>query len=606
MNKRSGYLHYWPTALLVFFATDFALAVEQRLKVEGVWSEDRLTVYKISQRDPSKNPRRIRVTGQILSIDQENRRLRVGPVWMNWRSTEQAQLDGIAAGNTVEIDANLMNALGQNQNFIISRIETGNIDSPDSIEIIGTVTGAQRYRSMNRIDLAGIPTWAPTRLYSNGRARTRRLGDRRPTDQFTIQLGDAELIVGGEVELSSSYEGDQNLDKDDDDDLFSFQEELQVDLFLSLNEGVSAYLELKAELGQEYATPWSRVASDNEFKRGQSWIYFDHPFDWPIGLQLGRQNFAEQREWWWDDDLDAIRFFFGSDSLGFDAGIAQEIAREDLRADDIDPEEEDIFRFLSSARWKASSAAEFGLFFLHHDDRSSRFSSGMTVDNRREDDVDAQLDWFGARLAGDFDVGHVSEIEYWFDSAIVRGDELVYDFDDFDSSRSIVTATDERSRSGWGVDIGTSIKFDNRFEPTLTLGYAFDDGDFRQTGLDDNNNRFNGVNRFRYYGELVRPELSNVRITTLALGLRFFEKSSLELIHHTYRQKNASSEHSLRIDADSNGLSTSLGTELNFVAGFREWKHWDIEVVGAYFSPGSAFTLSDPAWLIELEVSYNY
>ena len=156
------------------------------------------------------------------------------------------------------------------------------------------------------------------------------------------------------------------------------------------------------------------------------------------------------------------------------------------------------------------------------------------------------------------------------------------------------------------MDIGTSIKFDSRFEPTFTLGYAFDDGDFRQTGLDDNNNRFNGVNRFRYYGELARPELANIRITTLAFGLRFFDKSSLELIHHTYRQKNASREHSLRIDADSNGLSTSLGTELDIVAGFREWTHWDFEIGGSYFSPGSAFTSNDPAWLMELEVSYNY
>ena len=50
------------------------------------------------------------------------------------------------------------------------------------------------------------------------------------------------------------------------------------------------------------------------------------------------------------------------------------------------------------------------------------------------------------------------------------------------------------------------------------MGWAWGSGDqepqsgnngtFRQTGFQDNNDKWSGVTSFRYYGELVDPELS--------------------------------------------------------------------------------------------------
>lgn len=57
----------------------------------------------------------------------------------------------------------------------------------------------------------------------------------------------------------------------------------------------------------------------------------------------------------------------------------------------------------------------------------------------------------------------------------------------------------------------------------------------RQTGLQDNNGEFFGVDCFRYYGELLRPELSKLQITTLALGFRMLTNSSIEFVYHTDR-----------------------------------------------------------------------
>ena len=62
---------------------------------------------------------------------------------------------------------------------------------------------------------------------------------------------------------------------------------------------------------------------------------------------------------------------------------------------------------------------------------------------------------------------------------------------------------------------------------------------FRQTGIQDNNDKFGGVTSFKYYGELLEPELSNLHILTAGIGRRFGRRMSLDLIYHNYRQDEA-------------------------------------------------------------------
>ena len=49
-----------------------------------------------------------------------------------------------------------------------------------------------------------------------------------------------------------------------------------------------------------------------------------------------------------------------------------------------------------------------------------------------------------------------------------------------------------------------------------------------------------GVTCFKYYGELLDPELSNLAVATLGLGLRPTEWSSIDLVAYHYRQATAS------------------------------------------------------------------
>ena len=97
---------------------------------------------------------------------------------------------------------------------------------------------------------------------------------------------------------------------------------------------------------------------------------------------------------------------------------------------------------------------------------------------------------------------------------------------------------------GIGFDLGATYQFDLPLKPSVAVGYAFGTGtadpkglvdkSFRQTGLQENEDRFHGVTSFKYYGELFDPELSNLMIFTGGIGIRPTRNSSIDLVYHYY------------------------------------------------------------------------
>ena len=153
----------------------------------------------------------------------------------------------------------------------------------------------------------------------------------------------------------------------------------------------------------------------------------------------------------------------------------------------------------------------------------------------------------------------------------------------------------------------------------LTLGFAFGTGDrnpddgtdgaFRQTGLQDNEWDFGGATDFKYYGEVLDPELSNLAILTAGVGIRPSDKFSLDLVYHHYLQHRASA--SLRnagIDAEPSGRSRRLGSAIDLIVGLQEiWDHLDARLAVGYFLPGAAFPESSGgAWVVSAEVQFRF
>ncbi len=174
----------------------------------------------------------------------------------------------------------------------------------------------------------------------------------------------------------------------------------------------------------------------------------------------------------------------------------------------------------------------------------------------------------------------------------------------------------DRSIRAFAVDLGGVWDW----RPTLSViaGYAYGSGDrenervdrrFRQTGLQLNNGWIGqGGVKLKYYGELSKPELSNIAIGTLGVRWNAGRHRSLELLYHSYRQAQRSTTfYGYGLSASPNGVSRQMGDELDLVIGYQPWEGLKLELNLAHFRPGSAFDdASEPLNLVYVEARYRF
>jgi alginate production protein len=232
---------------------------------------------------------------------------------------------------------------------------------------------------------------------------------------------------------------------------------------------------------------------------------------------------------------------------------------------------------------------------------------GHVVHREREDESDARLGWLGARLMGVWDLRTRGILGYWLDTALVRGEERLVEFDELSGSRSLAEELTRRDVRGWALDAGLNWILPVALEPRLFTGYAFGSGDrepeqgadrsFRQTALHANEAGFGGVERFAHYGVLLDPELSNLHVFTIGAGLSLLRSSSLDLIYHHYRlAEPASFLREAGVEATLTGEHRDLGHELDLVLALEEWERLELEVIGSVLLPGRAFGSDRGEW----------
>lgn len=289
-------------------------------------------------------------------------------------------------------------------------------------------------------------------------------------------------------------------------------------------------------------------------------------------LQIGRQRFIDSRRWLFNQSMDAAR-------LGYEYGnVSLELSASS----------QDLFQggsfinYYSYLDYKFGKRNHVGLFALYQDEQH--------VDK-------TQPIFFGLQSEGRI----LNHLKYWVQTAIVRGT---------DSSQRI---------RGEAIDVGLTQVFGGAMEPSITIGYAFGTGDgnsndnvdtsFRQTGFQGNSDKFNGVARFKYYGEVLDPKLSNLMIFTGGVGVRPGEKTSFDLVYHYYLQQYASPSISgSDLTTDPSGLSKEIGSEVDLIAGYQEIAALQTKFVLGYFLPGRAFaeTSRDGAFLASILFRYNF
>lgn len=329
-------------------------------------------------------------------------------------------------------------------------------------------------------------------------------------------------------------------------------------------------------------------------------------------LRLGRTEFDSGSEWWlwWDEELDAIRLDSSLDDFEVVLGLAQEQARESTGVDFIDPEFDEVRRLLLDVGWEFADDHSLHLYYLDQKDGSGAYTVGEFEDNDRIDEGDGDLAWSGIAYLGEFAFEDLGDLEVELHAARVSGDETVYEFDDPVGGRAEVTGRERRRVSGeaYGMLLSwTPVVFD---QWTFVLGRAVGSGDdnpndsrlesFRQTGLQGDSETF---------GELYRPELSNLVVDTVGVRWKISEGVELALLRYDYEQEQAADEmRDVAIEFDPDGSSRELGREVDLVLSVETREGLELIITAAEFDPGSAYAANDDetATFVNFEIAYEF
>ncbi len=335
-----------------------------------------------------------------------------------------------------------------------------------------------------------------------------------------------------------------------------------------------------------------------------------------FGWSVGRQRIKEPREWWWDAKLDSLLIEYQDGPWQGFAALALERRDPALGDRRHDPEQSDVFRALSRLGYRHSEAIEWDVFITLQRDRSGVDASGTVLPEEREDEFDADLDWFGLRAGGRIDSG-ATRLRYWIDGGMVRGRETVVDYDDAGDGERVVDDYQRRRVSGWALDAGLVLQPDSATR--LHAGYGLASGDrdpeddrdtaYRQTGLQDNDARLATPARIRLYGELLDPEFSNLEVATVGIGRDLGRRTAVDLFYRRYRQDRPDQRLQADLRADPNGIDVDLGSALEAVVHHRWSSRAELTVVAGLFRPGRAFRGADNRddvgfFQVELELTF--
>ncbi len=365
------------------------------------------------------------------------------------------------------------------------------------------------------------------------------------------------FLVGGTATLEVRHESNYDLNERNARDLTNSDPSGRVEVSGKFSEGVRLFAKggyrgrviLQDERGTKKGY--------GEWDLGEAYLLFLGVGRPEIALQIGRQDFDEKREWLYDENLDAVRLHLLGDRLWGEISASTRFGQDS-------PPLASTWNTMASVGVSPAPDLSLGMYAIHRAPREGR--------------TDARLTWLGARLLS----AKWGRVRGWGEATILRGDEagLSVRANGVHASASVLLSRRGRvmANVAWARGSG-DVDFSDGT-----------DGNFRQTGFHDNNDRFGGVTSFRYYGELAQPGLSNLAVFTLGLGARPTRSTSVDLLLHRFRQVEAApflGESDL--EARPTGLDDDLGREVDLVVGVRALRMIKIEYVLAGFWAGKAF-----------------
>ncbi len=452
---------------------------------------------------------------------------------------------------------------------------------------------------------------------------TEREDENRLQQPLSVQFSGRPLFFSGELELRMEHlQGTGIVGTGVADTAGArqrrslFESEFEAEAFYPFSDNYSAFAQVRAGVVDAIRGS-TEDGTGGFFERGEMWLYAENFVGLGWDIDVGRLAFEDERRWWWDEELDALRLQRERGNFALSIALARELAARTTESNFIDAEQAKVRRLILESSWDWAEEHALQLFALDQHDSSRTPLPGELVGVAHIDTSDADLRWLGARATGAFDLGSAGQFAYWFDSAHVRGVEHTVEFEDSealaaDASRTVGEIDRSRIR-GRALDLGLTWALPGPVGPRLSLGYAQGSGDsdaedsrdqaFRQTGLEANESGFGGVQRFAQYGIVLDPELSNLAISSAGFGVSLLQSSSIDLRYSSYRLRERNGElRDTRIELalppaiGSTGIgSARIGSAIDLVLAIEEGERFELELQLGGFRPGAASRSTEPS-----------
>jgi alginate production protein len=388
--------------------------------------------------------------------------------------------------------------------------------------------------------------------------------------------GEAEFIYRRDNDLNGRVRDNSTIAKPQVNGIFVYRPtdwmeatvELVLEKELAWHEESSVRLP-SGTLERRPERPWSLLVD-------QGFVAFRQPGG-RLSAALGRRNYEDDRHWLYDTSMDMAALGWREGRFRAEFSLGREVLRdaELLPRHHQGTDRIDTYMLYAEYRFTNNRVAAYQVI---RNDRSSVANEGRPR-------------LVGLRLQG----APTQALSYWGEMARLFGDdELRHRF------------------KGRAFDIGATYRFPALpLAPNFTLAYAAATGDanpndrenheFRQSGLQSNEHRYGGIAMFNIYGEVLAPELSNLKVTSVGLGFRPAATASLDFIYHHYRLDEISDENrNWLLTALMNQVpgrqSRDVGRELDVVLGLRNMfgiRRLGVDLRMGWFSPGPAFLRND-------------
>ncbi|MGQ7848433.1 alginate export family protein [Granulosicoccus sp. 3-233] len=405
---------------------------------------------------------------------------------------------------------------------------------------------------------------------------------------------DAESAHESETVLTLSYESHRHaLSADDAEDLVSpaFTAELEFRRSYRVSQVLVGLVDIDLISEQQKFEGDLQSDVDNRAVLEEYWLQWSGNTDTNTSLRIGRQNITDDEGWWWDEELDAVTLRGHTERSFHMVGLGRSSDAPRSNPAPRDPELDSIYWLFGHLRIRPSEWTQWDVHLTARQDRSSRHQPARHQTSVNADSSDDGLAWIGLQLrqAHVTNRGHRFELQSrgaWMggtlrtqaveddDSPDVESPDSDNTDDDDQENQPDVAPVDSVSANAWAFSVWLHWTPQQLSNHTLSLGYSIGSGTdlgqaegsgtFRQTGLHSNEIDHH------YYGEVLDPELSNLRIATIQLRGHIFGSTRYALTHHRYSRDSLHDDTlEAEIDLDLNTGDRRLGHETRLSLEFE-------------------------------------